>query len=333
MDIRSNSFRRFNSLLQLCPLTDAIDTDPFILNKYFIKIQHHLNVGPGIFFLNKKIRETILNKKYDIVFVDNKPYLSTKTLHSIKRVLPTAKIVDVLTDDPFGRYSRSWKMLRKTASLYDKFFVQRKVNIEELKGFGAKSIELCFRSYDPAFNRPLILSEEDKGKYSTAIGFVGTYENIRDEYIAYLIKHNIPVSITGDGWTKSKNWSLIKPFYRGPSIYGEEYIKTINGMEIALHFLRHANRDEQDSRTFEIPACGVFMLAEKSDLHLNLFVPDKEAVFFETKEELLQKVKYFMVHTNERESIAKAGLAACKNNNYSHVGRLKEVIKNITGIK
>jgi spore maturation protein CgeB len=69
-------------------------------------------------------------------------------------------------------------------------------------------------------------------------------------------------------------------------VYEEEYIKTINGMEIALHFLRHGNRDEQDSRTFEIPACKVFMIAESSELHLQLFKENEEAVFFSSKKEL-----------------------------------------------
>jgi spore maturation protein CgeB len=122
---------------------------------------------------------------------------------------------------------------------------------------------------------------------------------------------------------------MIEPFYQGESTYGESYIKTINGMDIALHFLRHGNRDEQDSRTFEIPACGVFMLAEKSDTHLSLFEDGNEAVFFNTKEQLLEKVKYFLEHEDERKAIARAGLARCLQSGYSHERRLSQVLHTI----
>lgn len=333
LDNRSNSYRRYKSLLEICPLTDAINTDPYILNKYLIKVQHHLNIGPGIYLLNKKIRQAISDKSYDIIYVDNKPYLTAKTLHKIKSVNPSSIIADVLTDDPFGMFTRSWRLLKKTAGLYDVFFVQREVNIEELKSLGVKRVELCFRSYDPDFNKPVILSEDDKLKYSTQVGFIGSFEDVRASFIAYLIQNGIPVNVTGAGWEGSQYWDIIKPYFKAPFAYGDDFIKTICGMEIALHFLRHANRDEQDSRTFEIPSSGAFMLAEKSKVHLSLFEDGKEAVFFSTKEELLQKVRYYLNHPNERKTISEAGFKRCTSSGYSHKDRLRNVIKTLIDFK
>ena len=121
----------------------------------------------------------------------------------------------------------------------------------------------------------------------------------------------------------------MKPFYKGPSVYGDDYIKTVNGMEIALHFLRHGNRDEQDSRTFEIPACKVFMLAEGSELHRELFKENQEAVFFDSKEELLKKVKYYLSEKEERDRIALNGYRKCFDAGYDHTSRMKKVLNTI----
>jgi len=324
-----NSFRRYQALSNICPGTKAINTDPYILPKYMSGIQHHLNIGPGIYLLNKKIRKSIKEKKYDIIWVDNKPYLSTKTLRFLKNHQPSAKIINLLTDDPFGKFIRSWRLIKQTASLYDIFFVQRKINVEELKNWGAKRVELCYRSFDPAYNRPLLPDGSDYALYHTPIGFVGTYENVRASFIAFLIENNIPVSVTGNDWPNGEHWEVIKPHYKGPSIYGDDYIKAINGMEIALHFLRHGNRDEQDSRTFEIPACKVFMIAERSELHSLLFKENEEAIFFSSKEELLEKVKKYLNDKNERERIALNGYKKCFSGGYDHRSRMEAVIKRI----
>ncbi|CAN5338999.1 hypothetical protein BH11BAC5_BH11BAC5_30210 [soil metagenome] len=327
-----NSFRRYNALSAIYPQAVVINTDPYILPKYMSGFQHHLNMGPGIFLLNKKIRKATTDKKYDVVLVDNKTYLSVTTLQFIKQQCPATKIVNLLTDDPFGKFSSSWGLQRKTAKYYDIIFVQRQVNIAEFKNVGAKRVEVCYRSFDPEFNRPILLEPEDEKRYGTSIGFVGTYEDIRATYIAYLIEQGIPVSVIGNDWPNGACWDIIKPYYRGPSVFEGEYVKSVNGMKIALHFLRHANRDEQDSRTFEIPSCKVFMLAERSALHLQLFKENEEAVFFTSKEELLEKVQMYMGDKAAREQIALNGYKRCFSDGYDHQSRMKSVMETVMSI-
>jgi spore maturation protein CgeB len=324
---QSNSFRRFKTLAGLGHNIEGIDIDPLIYKSRFSRFHHHFNAGPGIYKINRLIIDKIVEIKPDLLLVDNKPFITSRTLNIIRKLQPSIKIVNLITDDPTGRYKYAWRLCLSTAKLYDFHFVQRKVNVQELLNAGARKVELCYRSFDPTFHRPIQLQQEDQKKYESNVGFIGTYEDVREEYVAYLIENKIPVSVTGDGWSKGKNWKLIEPYYNGPSIYGEAYIKTINGMKIALHFLRHANRDEQDSRTFEIPACGVFMLGESSDLHRMLFNENEEAVFFTTKEELLNKVQYYLLHDEERKRIARNGRERCIKSGYDHTSRLNQVIE------
>lgn len=325
----SNSNRRFKSLQSLGNEVKGIDIDKFLFQGPFVKFHYHFNLGPGIHQLNKKVLAEINLSPTDILWIDNKSYLKSSTLKQIRKLVPQIKIINLVTDDITGRLKYQWRLALRNVKLFDCFFVQRKVNMPELRRYGAKKVELCYRSFDPDFHRPLKLNDEDKAVYQSGVGFVGTYEKEREEYVAYLVQNNIPVMVTGDGWQKGKFWKLIEPCYRSPSTYGESYIKTINGMNIALHFLRHGNRDEQDSRTFEIPACGVFMLAERSEVHASLFREGQEAVFFSSKEELLQNVKYYLAHAEERKTIARKGLARCISSGYSHQARLSEVLKTI----
>jgi spore maturation protein CgeB len=107
---------------------------------------------------------------------------------------------------------------------------------------------------------------------------------------------------------------------------GVEYAKAINATRVNLGFLRKANRDLQTTRTMEIPGCGGFLLAERTDEHLRLFREGAEAEFFGSTAELVTKCRYYLEHDDERRRIAAAGHRRCLTSGYSNEGTLAPVI-------
>lgn len=328
LDDSGNSFKRFNTLRKMGYQLEGIDVDNYIFGSVWMRLHFHLYVGPGIISLNRKILKAVDDFAPDLIWVDNKPYVTSNTLNKIKSRHSEIKIVNVITDDPFGKYHYAWRFIYKTFKYYDVHFVQREINISELKRHGANRVELCFRSFDPEFHFCL---DEDQisTSYKTEIGFIGSYEDDREEFVANLVQNGIDVKIIGDGWENGRYWNILKSHHKGPSVYGDEYVKVLNGMDIALHFLRKANRDQQDSRTFEIPACGTFMLAERSNLHTQFFKEKEEADFFTSKEDLLSKVQFYINNPIERARIAKQGYNRAYNSGYDHKSRLYDVIDKI----
>lgn len=75
------------------------------------------------------------------------------------------------------------------------------------------------------------------------------------------------------------------------------------------------------------------MLAERTKEHQTLFEEGKEAEFFSSNEELLEKCRYYLAHDEERKAIAKAGHQRCITSDYSNEGMVKRVLKEILGNK
>ena len=60
-------------------------------------------------------------------------------------------------------------------------------------------------------------------------------------------------------------------------------------------------------RHFEITAAGVFLLCYDQPELADHFVPEKECVVFRNERDLLEKIRYYLSHQDERNAIAQAG--------------------------
>ena len=90
-------------------------------------------------------------------------------------------------------------------------------------------------------------------------------------------------------------------------LYDAAYREGIWRSRINLSFLTHGNQDEYAHKSFEIAACGGFLLAERSAGHRERFGEDEEAVFFSDKEECAAKIRKYLDDEPARRRIAEAG--------------------------
>lgn len=151
----------------------------------------------------------------------------------------------------------------------------------------------------------------------------------RAQLIEYMRKKvDCKIHLYGRGWANGPTGQTLGSLERG-WLYGNDYAKAISGAKIALCFLNREVGDEFTVRSFEIPACGTMMLAERTKAHQMLFEEDIEAAYFETAEELLYKVQYYLVHDEMRKRIAEAGYRRALTSGYSWRERMAECLKKI----
>ena len=83
-------------------------------------------------------------------------------------------------------------------------------------------------------------------------------------------------------------------------------------------------------RAFDILGAGGFLLTNFQADFEDCYVPDEDFVFFESREDLLQKIEYYLTHEDERAAIAWNGFqktASCHT--YQH--RVEEILSCLKG--
>ncbi|MFN3590208.1 MAG: glycosyltransferase [Spirosomataceae bacterium] len=295
-----------------------------IINKLF-------NLGlpvslPDLTDCNKRILELINVNDYDIIWIDKGLLINHKTLSRIKEKIPNAKIVSYSPDNMALRHNQSQNYL-DCVPHYDYIFTTKSYILEEMKELGARKIEFVNNAYEQSFHYPRVVDEFENEKLGGDVGFIGHWEKERCDSILYLANRGIKVKVFGSGkWNEYKN---VPNLSICPPLFSEEYSKALTAFKISLCFLRKINGDQQTTRTMEIPACGGFMLAERTEEHLSLFEEGKEAEYFSSNEELLQKCLYYLEHEEERKSIAQAGYMRCKTSGYSNEEVVRAMIDKV----
>lgn len=274
----------------------------------------------------KQLVKTSVNDPYDVVWIDKGITINPETLNYIKKHMPIARIVSYTADNMALRHNQSQNFV-ECIPLYDIHFTTKSYIIEDMRKLGAVWVEFTNKHYEQSFHYPRTLTEEELLRLGGDVGFVGAWEKERCDSILYLAKNGIKVKVFGDA--RWKAYENIENIEIKPGIFSEDYSKALQAFKISLCFLRKMNADMQTSRTMEIPACGGFMMAERTKEHLELFDEGKEAEYFSTDEELLEKCRYYLSHERERKRIAEAGNLRCKISGYSNEEAIKRMIKTL----
>ena len=325
--------QRMISLSELGHNITAIDTDPPAERKAkrtFSRRLITLCFGQQDYVgANAQIRKSLSDSNHEVLWIDKGLTIDPQTLQYGRDVGST--IVGYSPDDMLNGHNQSKQFLRGIG-LYDVFFTTKSYGVEELTRLGCARVFFVGNAYDKSTHYPIRVSAATKARLGGKVGFIGHYEHARSESIMRIGNAGIRVRVWGSGWSKVKN-SQPNIKCELKSVWGVEYSSAICSFDINLAFLCKANRDRQTTRSIEIPACGGFMLAERSDEHLELFEEGKEAEFFGSDDELVDKVRFYLVNQTVRQRIAYAGRERCIKGGYSNHERLSQMLVRIRDVR
>jgi spore maturation protein CgeB len=134
-----------------------------------------------------------------------------------------------------------------------------------------------------------------KAQEKYVVSFVGSLRADREQYIKALKDGNIPIALFGEGW--------------GGYVSFEEMVDIFKSTKINLNFSKDWRflKPQIKGRIFQVCMAGGFLLTEYVPGIEEYFEIDKEIVCFRNKDEMMDKIAYYLNHDEERQTIARAG--------------------------
>lgn len=293
------------------------------------KLEFRLAAGPEVRRLNSDILRLARQEQPDVLWADKVLWMEIATL----RELRTMGVVTVsyMIDNFFGpRRDPGWRLYAKAIPHYELHCTQRDCNLQDYRNAGAQDVIKVQTAFEPTVHFPAAPPYTDAQR-DRGVSFIGTPYDQRAATLTRLHGDGLPVAISGGArhWTQALNAQALRDLYREGELTGSRYREAIWRSRINLSFLTHSNQDEFAHKSFEIAACGGFLLAERSRGHLDRFREEEEAVFFSDYEELAAKIRKYLPDEATRNRIALAGQQRAWSSGYDNDTQVRRIVDHI----
>jgi len=278
---------------------------------------------------NEQVRELAQRFEPDIFLAFKGAYVQPRTLRTMREA--GIALYNYFPDTSAFAHG---SLLSHTLPLYDCLFLTKRFLDRDLRAhISLRESMFLPHGYDPELHQPRELDARDHARFAHDVGVVATHSRAKEELLTELVtlRPQLDLRIWGNLWKENNRSSRLGRFIEGAPLNGTSYAKALSAFRINLALLSGpvagASRgDETTTRTYEIPACGGFMLHERTDEVLELFAEGTEMACFGSATELADKIDYYLAHAEERGQIAAAGRSRCVPA-YSYDNRMTEIIR------
>jgi spore maturation protein CgeB len=196
------------------------------------------------------------------------------------------------------------------------------------RGLASRSAFVA-HGYDPSCHTPTLGTIAEDG-YTADVRYIGNHSVSKQEWVQWLgsTLPEIRFCVAGGGWHESLSQPIAKRIVETDGYFGLAYSRAIQTarINVAFHMGKAPNgwEDHVSTRSFEIPACGGFMLHIDNDEVREYYDVGTEIDVFSSKEELADKCRYYLANDDIRRRMAKNAHERCVPA-YSYTARANEI--------
>jgi hypothetical protein len=215
--------------------------------------------------------------------------------------------------------------------IYDFHFTTKRFELDGLRELGARRVHLTFDGVNADRLRPRTPDAGQRQHFGSDITFVGHCERHYARCLRAAVGAGGRLRVWGPDWPRyARLHGWARPHVAGGPLWSDDYPLALSCAKVCLGLLSKKFPETVTTRTFEIPACGSLMLAERTDDHRALFAEDAEAVYFESADEMVDKLRFYLANDAARARIAAAGYTRFERSGYTRVNRFREILEIVT---
>ncbi len=262
-------------------------------------------------------RQTILTKPD--LFISVYSWLRPE---AVKKIHDAGIKTVLLYPDHIVNLGRQYALLAP----YHRLYFKDPYAIRTFREKACLPMEYLPEACNPMWHKTLQLTDTDIMKYKCDITTASNMYPYRLRVMECLQGYD--VKLWGPAWPLWMN-SPMRTYHTGVAVREFEKAKAFNAAKIVINTMHYGEIEGVNCRTFEAAGCGAFQIADWKPALPDLFVPDQEIVTFASREELKDKVDYYLSHTDERRRIAKAGqIRAHRDHTYAQ--RIKRIFESLS---
>lgn len=259
----------------------------------------------GIGHCNRVFLDVCRNFAPDLIVLCHAFIIRNDTLKEARSILPGVRIAQINVDPIFDPYISS--EIGRTAKMCDATFVTTAGPILKTFSQPKGAVSYIPNMVDASIDWPRCHERSDQRSdvfWAMRPKATPNQDDPRIVLPLYLAANGIAIDYHGINGR--------------PSINGASYYKRLADSKMGLNISlsRHSTSPEAGAeyrylytsdRISQYMGSGLLTLALRVNRLEEMFAEDKEIVYFDTKEELLEKVLYYKDHDAERRAIAKGG--------------------------
>jgi spore maturation protein CgeB len=325
----TTSRERMDSLIELGFEVLPFDIGPVYASYHRVwrSLAWRVQIGPIIERANETIKHLASKEKYDFVWIDKGTWLSSETLTQLRERSQAKLALHYTPDAAF--YSNKSRLFKKSIPHYNLCVTTKPFELQMYRAAKAQRTLMVLQGYSRSFDHIQTRRTQESSKACDVI-FVGHRQTHYEKCLKAIAKSGIDIEIHGAQWvnfTKNANWAC--DHVKSNGLWGFDYALALSAARIGIGLLSKYIPETTTTRTFEIPASGSLLLAERTEDHLSLFEENEEAVYWITPDELIDKAKYYLKNEALRARIAAAGRARCVSSSYGVKQQLSIILKSL----
>lgn len=277
--------------------------------------------------MNRKLEETIIESGASAVLVLSLAHFFADIFRNLQR--RGIKVVSFYPDNPFPPYYNARPETLPAARASDLCLVWSEKLVDQLRNAGVPHPGFLPFGWDPEVFP--YCESQPQGVWPGAL-FVGGWDREREEFLEEIASH-VPLRIYGPVYwgTRAKPGSRVRTCWQKTDLRLAEAARIIRESAACLNILRtqHIIQGSPDAlimRHFEVPGAGGFLLSTRSGGATRLFPEGESAEYFSGTAECVEKIQYYIAHTDERRRIADHAHAIVSSA-HQYTDRAREIVE------